>query len=269
MKLCAEGRNAQDEGVRKETSGHRDEASGDLGKERPCLVDLLLQYELEDHTLSSEEVLHQINVFTYAGHDTSGLTLAWALWRLAKHQDVQEKLRQEIVEKFPLSAPMEAISSLQLNELVYLDMFLKEVQRLYPVAGLLGRKLDKDLQLKGFRIPAGTDIWYSLYHLHRNAKVFPEPHRFDPERFRPESGRVFTPYEYAPFGAGPRNCIAYKYALLSMKSVLVHLVRGFLIQHGLDANGNDVSKGKHDLDKEAPMLLVPVQKVPIVFKARS
>lgn len=99
----------------------------------------------------------------------------------------------------------------ELNDLKYMEMVIKESLRLYPSAPFIGRVLEEDLMTKeGYLLPKGVIVNIHIYDIHRNAKHWPEPDKFDPERFLPENCVNRHPCAFVPFSAGPRNCIGNK-----------------------------------------------------------
>lgn len=90
----------------------------------------------------------------------------------------------------------------------YLEMCIKEAMRLYPSVSLIGRVASKDLHMpSGYTVPKGTNIHVHIYDLHRNSDMYPDPEKYDPERFLPENASKRHPFSYLPFSGGPRNCI--------------------------------------------------------------
>lgn len=102
--------------------------------------------------------------------------------------------------------------------------------RIFPPVPTLGRILSEDVQLDEYLIPKGTAITIQVYYLHRDPRFFPEPEKFDPDRFLPENSQGRNPYTYIPFSAGSRNCIGQKFAMYEVKSVLSSIVRNFKLK---------------------------------------
>jgi cytochrome P450 len=165
----------------------------------------------------------QLLTMLIAGHDTSTALLAWTLYLHAIHPDIQARVREEIDRAVGQRTPTFADA----NELTYLDQVIKETLRLYPPIHLGSRIAANDVKFQDFVFPAGTRILYSIYLTHRHKAYWPEPHRFDPERFSPENVRQRPPYTFLPFGGGPRNCIGMAFAQVEAKVVLARILQKF------------------------------------------
>ncbi|PSN36922.1 Cytochrome P450 4C1 [Blattella germanica] len=117
-----------------------------------------------------------------------------------------------------------------LNDMKYLERVIKETLRLYPVLPTIARTLSEEVRLDGYTLPAGLMVFLPSFLTHRLPEYFPEPERFDPDRFLPENVANRHPYAYIPFSAGPRNCIGQKFALLEVKTVLSFVLRRFKVR---------------------------------------
>uniref|UniRef100_A0A8B9IK46 Cytochrome P450 3A n=1 Tax=Anser cygnoides TaxID=8845 RepID=A0A8B9IK46_ANSCY len=177
--------------------------------------------------LTDIEVLSQAFIFIFAGYEPTSNTLGYLAYELALHPDVQQKLIDEIDTILPNKAPLTYETVMQLE---YLDMTVNETLRLYPLGGRLERVCKKDVEINGVIIPKGTVVMIPPYILHRNPEHWPNPEEFRPERFSKENKDAIDPYTYLPFGAGPRNCIGMRFALLSLKVAIVALLQHFTFQ---------------------------------------
>ncbi|XP_062915029.1 cytochrome P450 3A24-like [Mobula hypostoma] len=182
------------------------------------------QSKVNDSThkaLTDSEVLAQCIGFIVAGYGTISITLSNVLYNLAMHPDVQKKLQQEIDEAFPNKAqPTYGVMRLE-----YLEMVISETLRLYPPAPRLERVCKKDVKLNGVAIPKGTVVVVPVYVLHRDTKYWEEPEEFRPERFSKEEWKSSNSCILLPFGLGPRNCIAMRFAQFVIKMGLVSLLQ--------------------------------------------
>uniref|UniRef100_A0A672U7N0 Uncharacterized protein n=1 Tax=Strigops habroptila TaxID=2489341 RepID=A0A672U7N0_STRHB len=174
--------------------------------------------------LSDEEILAQALVFVFAGYETTSSTLSYLSYNLATHPDVQQRLQDEIDAYLPNKA---ALTYNAITQMEYLDMVVNESLRLFPPAGRLDRVCKKTVELDGVTIPKGMVVMIPAYTLHRDPAYWPEPEEFRPERFSKENRESFEPYTFLPFGAGPRNCIGMRFALLVVKVAIVTLLQNF------------------------------------------
>ena len=158
--------------------------------------------------------------------------MSTTLVMLALHQNVQEKVIQELEDVFD-SIDQEIDNDL-LKNLHYLDMVIKETLRLFPVIPLFGREATKDIELKSCTIPAGANIIINVFNVHKNPIYWgDDAHVFNPDRFLPENFSKIHPYAYIPFSKGPRNCIGMIYGMNVMKVVLTHILRNYKVKTSL------------------------------------
>ena len=151
---------------------------------------------------------------------------------LALHQDVQEKVIQELEDVFD-SVDQETDIDM-MNNFPYLEMVIKETLRLHPILPLIGREASKNVELKSCTIPAGANIVINIFRVQRNPKYWgDDAHLFNPDRFLPENFRKIHPYAYVPFSSGPRICIGIKYGMYAMKVILSHILRNYKVTTSL------------------------------------
>jgi cytochrome P450 len=148
-----------------------------------------------------------------AGHETTATGLSWAFRWLLETPGVMARLEAEIATAYDSGRLLpEKIAKLEL-----LDATVRETLRLQPVVPMVGRVVKKPIKIGPHTIPAGVVIAPSIYLAHRRARTFPDPRRFDPDRFLRTKP---SPYEWFPFGGGIRRCIGMAFALYEMKMVL-------------------------------------------------
>nr|CAD7432091.1 unnamed protein product [Timema monikensis] len=208
---------------------------------RPDFMQLLIQLknhgELQDDepdkqallstdktSLTENEVTAQAFVFFFAGFETSSTTINFCLYELAMNQDIQARLRKEIslvLDQHDGKISYEAVQSME-----YLDRVVAETLRKYPPLGWLNRECTSSFTLPGTPcvLEKGTGIVISLLGLHRDPRYYPDPDRFDPERFTEENKKSRPHCTYMPFGEGPRICIGLRFGLLQTKMALASLV---------------------------------------------
>ncbi|XP_011706829.1 PREDICTED: probable cytochrome P450 6a13, partial [Wasmannia auropunctata] len=148
----------------------------------------------------------QSYAFFVAGFETSATTATFALYELALHQNIQEKVRKEI-DKILMKYGNLTYDSV--NKITYLHKVINETMRKYPPVPILNRICTKEINLPttNIHVPKGTLITIPVLGLHRDPSIYPDPDKFDPERFNADKIEERHPYTYLPFGEGPRNCI--------------------------------------------------------------
>nr|UHN91810.1 cytochrome P450 CYP4TT1 [Epicauta chinensis] len=203
----------------------KNQVEEDFGKkERLALLDMLLVQKDKD-SLTVEDIREEIDTFTAEGHDTITAGLTFAIYALATNPEVQNKLYDEIRRQ--LQDDSDPITSQKLNELEYLDKVLKESLRFYPPVPFIERQLEQDFTIGDQTYPAGTAFNMFIYGMHHSEEFFPNPEKFDPERFSYENTRKRHKFAYLPFSAGPRNCIGQRYAIIDIKLLLVKILQNF------------------------------------------
>uniref|UniRef100_A0A667Z9U9 unspecific monooxygenase n=1 Tax=Myripristis murdjan TaxID=586833 RepID=A0A667Z9U9_9TELE len=202
-------------------------------KSRVDFMQLMVDSQISEKTeedknsnkgLTDHEILSQAMIFIFAGYETSSSTMCFLAYNLATHPDIQKALQDEIDEAFPDKSRPTYEGLMQME---YLDMVFSESQRLYPIANRLERIAKTSVEINGVTIPKGTTVMIPVYTLHREPTLWPEPEAFKPERFSKENKDNIDPSAYLPFGAGPRNCIGMRFALLMMKLGLVEVLQNF------------------------------------------
>lgn len=159
--------------------------------------------------------------------------MTFLLLELAINPDIQERLRQEIEEHYQSNDGK--LDYEKVNEMKYLDMVVSEALRKWPPAQGLDRLCVKDYNMgkpnekskKDFIIKKGTSLTIPTWSLHRDPDHFPNPTKFDPERFSDENKHNVKPFTYLPFGVGPRNCIGSRFALTEVKVMVFEVIRRF------------------------------------------
>ncbi|XP_077172715.1 cytochrome P450 3A21-like [Paroedura picta] len=180
-----------------------------------------------DKVLTDSEILAQAIIFIFAGYEATSNILGYIAYELALHPDAQQKLQEEIDSVLPNKAPLNYDTVMQVE---YLDMAMNEVLRLYSLGGRLERVCKKDVEINGLTIPKGMVVMVPPNVLHFDSDYWDEPKEFRPERFSKEMKDKIDPYVFLPFGAGPRNCIGMRFAVLIIKSAMVNLLQHFSIR---------------------------------------
>jgi cytochrome P450 len=176
--------------------------------------------------LTDRQLVDNILTFIGAGHETTAVTLTWALYLIANTPEVQARLLAEAREVFgdgPVTA--EGLSRLRFHEQV-----LDETMRLFTPGPFILRTATRDVDLGPVQVRAGTEIFCNLYILHRSPRFWDEPGAFDPDRFSPERSVGRHRFAFIPFGAGPRVCIGARFAIMEVKTFLATYLRAFALR---------------------------------------
>lgn len=171
---------------------------------RNDFVSLLLGLK---HLYTPLELAAEAFLVFAAGYETSSTLMTFTLYELALNQDMQNKLRAEIATRIEENDGK--LTYELLFELKYLDMVVNEALRKYPPIPILFRKCVKDYKIPGtdLIIPKDIKVLINVYSLHHDAEYFPDPLKFDPERFSDENIKNIKPFTFLPFGEGQRNCM--------------------------------------------------------------
>ncbi|XP_050079341.1 uncharacterized protein LOC126567151 [Anopheles maculipalpis] len=197
------------------------------GKRRMTLLDLLLNVEIDGKPLTDSEIREEVDTFMFAGHDTTTSCISFAAYYLSRDPAIQQRVYDEIQAIVGPDAKSAELTYGTLQELKYLDMVIKETLRINPSVPIIGRRSAGDMVIDGVDIPKGMDFGIIIYALHNDPELYPEPARFDPERFSDEASAKRQPYSYIPFSVGSRNCIGQRYAMLEVKTMLVKLLANY------------------------------------------
>jgi cytochrome P450 len=217
------------------------------GAERDDLLGALRQ-GLDGRALRDELV-----TFLLAGHETTANALTWTFHLLGRHPEIAARLRGEIDGALGGRPP--ALDDLP--RLGYARRVLEEAMRLYPPVWVIDRNTIAEDAIGCYRIRAGTLVMLSQYVTHRHPAFWPDPERFDPDRFTPEASRSRPRFAYFPFAGGPRNCIGSQFALTEATLVLA----------GLAARFSLTPVAGHAVELNPSVTLRPRREVPMQVKA--
>uniref|UniRef100_A0A182PZ04 Uncharacterized protein n=1 Tax=Anopheles epiroticus TaxID=199890 RepID=A0A182PZ04_9DIPT len=196
-------------------------------KQRYAMLDTLLAAEAKQQ-IDEEGIREEVDTFMFEGHDTTAAAIMFTIVLLANEPEAQERCYKELQDLPDRGSEKPSVQDYQ--NLPYLDRVIKESLRLYPSVAFISRATTGELVVDGTTFPHNTMAHIHIYDLHRDPAQFPDPERFDPDRFLPEVAEKRNPYAYLPFSAGPRNCIGQKFAQLEMKTVLVTVLQHFRIR---------------------------------------
>ncbi|MFJ9773641.1 cytochrome P450 [Kitasatospora sp. NPDC101157] len=192
--------------------------------DRRDMLSLLAKAVSDDGSpITPEETRAQVLTFLVTGHESTATTLAFAMHLLACNPEAQARAHAEVDGLLDGREP----GSADVEALPYLSAVIKETLRLYPAAPALGRVPTSNVRVGDFEIPAGTDVVVSAGVVQRDPEMWPEPDRFDPDRFLGESQNQRPRYAWFPFGGGPRACIGQHLATLESILTLAVLLQRF------------------------------------------
>jgi len=217
-------------------------------------------------TIDGDDFVAQSYAFLLAGFETTSSTMAFALYELALHPAIQDRLRTEIaqvMEKHNQVLTYEAI-----QDMPYLDMVLSETLRKYPIVPFLDRACARDWKFpdssghSNVTLPRGTATYIPVYGIHHDPQYYPDPQRFDPERFTQEKLKERHQFTYLPFGGGPRICLGRRFAMMQMKAGMVHILSHFEVAPCKDT---PVPLKLHP----KPFLMQPLEDISLTLKRRQ
>lgn len=173
--------------------------------------------------LTEREVASNAVLFFIAGYDTTTSTMTFVMYHLLIHPEICDKVIQEIDDKLDGASP----DYDNVQELSFLEMCINETMRLFPVTSRIDREAARDVTIGDIAIPKGMIINIPVIALHMDPEYWPEPEKFIPERFTAENKAKMDSFVFMPFGAGPRNCIGLRFAVLTMKMAIARVLQNF------------------------------------------
>jgi cytochrome P450 len=217
---------------------------------REDLLDMLLRArDAEGNPMSAAQVRDEAMTLFLAGHETTAIALSWACYLIAQNPNVETKLTEELQAVLGGRVPTPE----DLPRLRYTEMVLKETMRLYPAVWGVGRRALQDCNIGGYRVPAGSNIFILQWRTQRDPRFFPDPERFDPERWREDpvrSGKI-PRFAYFPFGAGPRVCVGASFAMMEATLLLAMIQQRFHLEtvagHPIELFASVTLRPKHGI----------------------
>ncbi|EAT37908.2 AAEL010158-PA [Aedes aegypti] len=175
--------------------------------------------------ITLNEVVAQSFVFFLAGYETSSTVMMFCLYELSLQEDIQRRARENVITAVSRHGGLNYDA---LMDMGYLDQCV-ETMRKYPPAGNLGRCVTKDYNIPNTNITLrkGLNVVIPVHGIHHDAEYYPDPERFDPERFSAEESTKRLPFTFMPFGEGPRNCIAARFGMLMAKVGVASMLMRF------------------------------------------
>jgi cytochrome P450 len=225
--------------------------SGDRGD----LLSMLLTASADDgRTANDVSIRDEALTLLLAGHETTALTLTFAWHLLGAHPAALERLEAEIDDVLGERPAGPG----DLPKLRYAEGVVRESMRLYPPAWAIGREATSPCEIGGYEIAPGTQLWASQWVVHRDARWFPEPLAFRPERWANDWAKTLPRHAYFPFGGGPRVCIGNAFAMMEAVLLLVTIARRFRL----------TSADRRPLGLTPSVTLRPTRAVSMVCSAR-
>lgn len=197
-----------------------------VGEEEKRQEEMILKDIIGSKYLSEEEIVAQCFVFFLAGYETTASTLTFCLYELAKYPEIQDKLYEEVRAVLDKG---EKLDYEHVMRMPYIDAVISETLRHHSPAVALTRIAAEPYHIPecNYTLKKGGMVRIPVYAIHHNPKYYPEPDRYNPERFMPENRHKIVPYTYLPFGGGPRNCIGMRFALSEAKLGLARIISQF------------------------------------------
>ncbi|WP_332900379.1 cytochrome P450 [Haladaptatus sp. CMSO5] len=225
----------------------------------PQTLDLLSQLQQTRDTedgahLTTQEIEDQLVTMVFAGHETTATALAFTWYLLATHPDIRDQFHEELATVLDGKSPTYS----DLPELEITDRILRESLRLYPPIHTIPRQTLTDVEINGFRLPAGHEVHLSIIHVQRDEQFYDEPLEFRPDRWTDGLEADLPDFAYAPFGGGRRTCIGREFALLEAKMVLATIGQRFQLDW----------EGEKELDLEPRVTIQTKDGIPMRIQSR-
>ncbi|XP_063914644.1 cytochrome P450 4C1-like [Zophobas morio] len=231
--------------------------SGDIIRSEHFLPHLIKLNQTKQ--ITRKEILEEMSLMLIASSETTALTVNIVLTILGIYPDIQEKVFGELVSVLPTIEKDPTLEDI--SRLDYLKRVVKETMRLVPIIPFILRYTDEDIKCGSYVFPAGSNFFVPIIVLHRDSDVWPEPEKFDPDRFLYDKITKREHCSYIPFSFGSRNCIGLRYAMMSVKVMLATILRSFKVQTvGL--------KSWKDIQWEYLIMLKP-KNIRLLFEKRA
>lgn len=175
--------------------------------------------------MSDQHLRDEVVTIFAAGHETTAVALSWLFYLLSQHPQIADRLYAEVAALGGKTPGMA-----ELAQLTYTRQVIDETLRLYPPAWITNRDALQDDEICGYPIPAGSIVMISPYVTHRLPEFWPDPERFDPDRFTPELSASRPRFAYLPFGGGPHQCIGNNFALVEATLATAVIAQRFRLE---------------------------------------
>ncbi|MGD9723242.1 MAG: cytochrome P450 [Pirellulales bacterium] len=218
---------------------------------------LAVDEEGDGRGMNDEQARDEAVTLFNAGHDTTAAALAWIWYLVARHPEVEQRL----VEEVDAVLGGRAGTYSDVARLPYTEMVVKESLRINPPTwSLVPREAVQPVELGGYTIPGGSWVYTFPWMTQRDPRFFPEPEKFDPERFSPGRVESIPQYAYFPFGAGPRVCIGNTFATMEMILILASVLQKFRVR---------LAPGQGEAEPEPLIAIRPKGGLRVSLEART
>jgi cytochrome P450 len=197
--------------------------AGEMGDD--LLSDFLRAQDTDGSFMTDRQLRDEVMTMLLAGHETTALALTWSWFMLASNPEMQARLHEEVDRVLCGRSPTMA----DVGQLPYTNNVIQEVLRLYPPAWIMTRMATERVEIGGYLVPAGSNVIVSPWVTHRDARFFPQPETFDPERWSGDREQAAPKFAYFPFGGGPRACIGNNFALMEAAILLAVVAQRYKI----------------------------------------
>ncbi len=196
------------------------------GNETKDLLSVLLKAQSAGVPISDELVRDEATTFLLGGHETTAIGLAWVWHLLTQHPEVEQRLAEHLQTELQ-GRP---VRFEHLPRLTYLEQVIKESLRLFPPAWYATRRTDRDVDLGGYRVPKGITVVMDIWAVHHDSRFYPDPEKFQPERWTEDFTKGLHKFAYLPFGIGARRCIGALFAEAETTLAVASIVQRFHVQ---------------------------------------
>lgn len=224
--------------------------SGEMAGAHDLLTMLLMARDDDGNAMTDQQLRDEVITLLLAGHETTALNLSWTWYLLALHPDIEERLHAELYGVLGEQPPRPQ----QFAKLPYTDRVLREALRLYPPAWRIWRTPLEPFEAREFVLPAGVNVVLSQWLTHRDARWFPEPERFHPDRWTEERAANLPRFAFFPFGGGPRVCIGAGFATMEATLLLATIAQRYRLRlapgHRVEPLASITLRPKHGVHME-------------------